>query len=890
MTLDRSHVILAAAAAIVSWLLLTHLLPSLRWVPHAFFAGFLCAAGSLLYISLLRARLPQEDDLPARPYPAFLKATAWHRERTALTRRSDYRPLPIWPAAPTVSSGFDRLVALLLDDHVSSWFDKISIRPLFRNELDKAIRGSLQNAVQAASEVDIVESIVLRVVPIVTAHFQDFYVAERLVRGKNLTRQVTESDELNLAVAAKFKDGKTHKAAASLASTGMGQPQQTHLRKAIDRILPVILPPSLRTSPAVMTLIREIVSCAVLTPVINMLEDPDTWNQMIETFGRTLLQDRKTVKKLRAALDEHAPSSPRTVVPHLRPDGNERQFERFIRALRSTANLSEARRLRNDLTSQIRREANVEQKDPVFLRRLQAGRRILEQRIELWTKDSPLASYKAPDADSNDPDPAKTAILARLRVAPLRHVLHDPSGLSYFTEFMDRRDKMPLVQFWVTIDGFRNPLEDDIDDVEFTLQEKATFLSTESLDIAQVKTSYLDRLDKYLTNVDRDALDDYMAATPSADMQLYLSARRAVLRSQTTAYEDMRDNDFDAFKQSDLFFKWVATEQSIKTQDAARTPPMVQSPAPLAITDSEPRRASRLPQSAALRRAAASSIDLTSTFRPATLDSEPRRSVDDLAARPLFGIDLDDDFMASSSQSILSISSASGLVDKDDTGKVLDVMQRELGEIMDQVDLDDDATASTTKPTPPLPSLPFQDDDNSNNKAVTGPAIRPNLASLGLVSGRSLSGVFADDLFTDEQHNYLEDEQEAVDDKPAAHLDIKEAAPGDLGLSEAIHALNTQIDRLMAQDKIIDSLTKKAELTNNAAELRILRKSKHSLQREIERAEMQKQQYVIQESDNSLYGKALVSIGSVMVGRDEDGHEFAICKCRVWSCSFAKAY
>jgi hypothetical protein len=40
-------------------------------------------------------------------------------------------------------------------------------------------------------------------------------------------------------------------------------------------------------------------------------------------------------------------------------------------------------------------------------------------------------------------------------------------------------------------------------------------------------------------------------------------------------------------------------------------------------------------------------------------------------------------------------------------------------------------------------------------------------------------------------------------------------------------------------------------------ELRILRKSKASLQREIRRKELQRQQYIVQESDNSLYVSGL---------------------------------
>ena len=134
-------------------------------------------------------------------------------------------------------------------------------------------------------------------------------------------------------------------------------------------------------------------------------------------------------------------------------------------------------------------------------------------------------------------------------------------------------------------------------------------------------------------------------------------------------------------------------------------------------------------------------------------------------------------------------------------------------------------------------------------------------------------------IFFGDEEKFLEDEvEDNAHDFKAEEEEIHEAAPGDLGLAEAVDALTAEIERLVTQESIVDSLTSKAELTNNAAELRILRKSKGSLQREIQRKELQRQQYIVQESDNSLYGRATVFIQSIMVGTEEDGKEFAMCK------------
>ena len=42
---------------------------------------------------------------------------------------------------------------------------------------------------------------------------------------------------------------------------------------------------------------------------------------------------------------------------------------------------------------------------------------------------------------------------------PLRDILRNPNSLSYFMEFMDRRNRSLPVQFWLTVESFKNPLE-----------------------------------------------------------------------------------------------------------------------------------------------------------------------------------------------------------------------------------------------------------------------------------------------------------------------------------------------------------------------------------------------------------------------------------------------
>lgn len=121
---------------------------------------------------------------------------------------------------------------------------------------------------------------------------------------------------------------------------------------------------------------------------------------------------------------------------------------------------------------------------------------------------------------------------------------------------------------------------------------------------------------------------------------------------------------------------------------------------------------------------------------------------------------------------------------------------------------------------------------------------------------------------TDSLHSLVELDS-AVSD--LVHL----AAPGNLRLLEEITKLTDEIQLLADQQAILEPLITKAELTNNITELRILRKSKASLEREISLKELQKQQYIVQENDNSLYGKLRVSIQSYIPGT-EKGKEFIL--------------
>ena len=756
MTPRRSHVLISGVVGFVAWAYIIEWLPSLRWIPHAFFAGALVTFSAIGYLILttskgVRHGADKHVVRATRVRPAFAVGRAWEEGKATLKSRTEYRRPLIFPQAVEFSRAVDGMLDLLIRDYVTSWYSSITERPLFKNEIDRCIRSALLSLAARLATLDLVEIGVANLLPLITAHLRDFYDAERAVRGKDLGHSVTESEELNMAIAAKFNGGRLHSAAAA-GNADSNAARQEHLRTLIVELLPSLLPQNMKSSPAVNVLTREIVTCAVLAPVVQLLVDPDTWNQMIVSLAGPMLQDRKAVRRVRAALDQNAPASPKAArkaqFPQLKPYDSERQFERFIRAIRHISSLREAKHFRSDIASQLHRDSKVDGQDAAYLGRLETGKRLLDQ---------------------------KAASLAA-----------DVSG------------KQPQVD---------NP------------------------------------------------------------------------------------------KQSDPFQKWLATGDSSPLPPSQHkhvgqllSPP--ESSSGGEAFSSKPRR---LPMQVAdskrqeLRRTVLSASNLKGHGGSKDMNPTARRSLDETASRPaLFGDDANDDPMSSSLNSLPSYDSDTESAQQaQDEEKATNAIKSELDVIVankDKKPLFPDEQPHEKRPPPRTlhtEGAPFSAQHTSVSQrpelfSSASDRGRPSIASLGLVGAPSSRGVFADDLFSEEAQKFAEDEREDSDASVSAEDEIREAAPGDLGLAEAIDALNADVEKLTAQRQIIDSLTAKAELTNNAAELRILRKSEQSLQREIKRKEMQREQYTVQESDNGLYGRAAVSIKSVMVGREEDGHEYAL--------------
>lgn len=190
---------------------------------------------------------------------------------------------------------------------------------------------------------------------------------------------------------------------------------------------------------------------------------------------------------------------------------------------------------------------------------------------------------------------AGDAPFARPR-ASLRDILLQPTSLSYFMEYQERRKRSLPVQFWCLVEGLKDPLDDgDLDAslvIPATEPSSAAIATTQSdmalLWDAYFSTNVLGISSKYVRVVrafvvGQTASDGIRTPAPRIVSGAEVRAvRRAVFAAQADVLVEMEEDDFPGFAQSDLYFKALAD-----LPDTAGTPPLLSS-APFSSTPSAP--------------------------------------------------------------------------------------------------------------------------------------------------------------------------------------------------------------------------------------------------------------------------------------------------------------
>jgi sorting nexin-25 len=455
-----------------------------------------------------------------------------------------------------------------------------------------------------------------------------------------------------------------------------------------------------------------------------------------------------------------------------------------------------------------------------FLDRLYTAKRRVEERIVILgggngTKPSTLQGPQE-----------------QIRVS-LRDVLRNPSSLSYFMEFMDRRHRSLPVQFWLTVESFKNPLEaiesdssgseEDMQDIAISPNLGEDILMLHDLYFSNSHTAPV------LPSVSKKHIDiirEFVRSSGNASQSAQRRVRRSVLLAQRQVEKDM-EQDFEEFERSDLWHRVVSnTDFSIPDLQNVN-----QCPSTSSLTSPRPGDAElhlspvtpNVPHPPRMQRASSSASGFSPT-RTVANNIEVLMSSESEAnstRAPLFN-DPEDEMQRAEEKRMEAIHAA-----------LTDIMALE-----------------NEPPRPPL----TRDDTDGTDKA------------LPIQDKGKHKGVF-DDVEADEPDEEGGLENSITEDS----FSYRPAGPGDLQLSYEISRISDKIAHLESQEMMLDNLIRKAELTGDTQELRLLNKSKSSMKRELRELQFQRTQYEQQEFANRLISdRTKVSIFNSAVS-DEDG-------------------
>lgn len=228
------------------------------------------------------------NDLPhaARPL-AFSTPAAWQAVliRSQWSHKPPQSLSPLYPDSPAISAALNDILIMIVRDFVLSWYRNLSSSPSFPTAVSSTLHSSMDRLLSRIATLDLAALLVKRILPKITAHIEQFRQSEIALRGAGLERRLTQSEELDLLLASRYAGrggGKLHPAVDNLSTTYTKQSETNHLRELVDRALPYVLPEKEARSKAVQIVVREIVACSVMYPVMDMVADPDFWNRSID--------------------------------------------------------------------------------------------------------------------------------------------------------------------------------------------------------------------------------------------------------------------------------------------------------------------------------------------------------------------------------------------------------------------------------------------------------------------------------------------------------------------------------------------------------------------------------------------------------------------------------
>ncbi|KAJ3411055.1 Leucine-rich repeat-containing protein 9 [Chytridiales sp. JEL 0842] len=302
------------------------------------------------------------------------------------------KPVIVLPTAPKAQRLLDDIVSNISKDYIRSWTPYVSPDPNLAIRIDGLLVGCINAVIRRCGNVDFVQLVVGKGIPILKKHATSWRVAAEKVaslksgKHQNNLRSLPWEELDDEAIGREYNTGKLHPALGDNGGGGSSS-ELMYLRKVTKCILPMLFSENDCKSKIFCILMREILVCCVLKPTIDMLADADYWNQTFDKLSDQLLAEDQTITKrfFDVAVEKqdtdtilekkmtafYAFASPQITATQITssfqalPNAQSSSFQDYLAHIKSCEDLADAQKLQEAALSDLkRRRAEMEGLEP----------------------------------------------------------------------------------------------------------------------------------------------------------------------------------------------------------------------------------------------------------------------------------------------------------------------------------------------------------------------------------------------------------------------------------------------------------------------------------------------------------------------------------------------
>lgn len=388
----------------------------IQWSVITFSLGFFLNVCIFAYFVFFKS-LP---DLP-KPQPRFVDIVPESSNTVDVDKELKSVEGLIQDGNAQIGKELESIVNLIIKDFVQPWFTKIDKNS--DAEFLKVIKWRLLQTLLVVKDKlmknDSASLIVLKLLPIFNKHFSTFCDAREAVLS-DLTLERHKSANIDLQIAVEFnKNYKIHKS-LSLKPNALQKEIEKSIRKTVIGLLPHLFDNDELDSLLVFTLMTEVLTTCIISPLIFKFTDPDSWNLRIVSLSQNYFEEKHKVHKIRRMLskelqdhrkvmndvankDVGEPSSEKL---ELNAEYTGKQFEHYLNQLDSLLDLSDIKYVAYSLALkiyQLKENEHLTKENLKYKKRLLLSLNLIESKLSFPGSEIDTASKKLA-REANYPD------------------------------------------------------------------------------------------------------------------------------------------------------------------------------------------------------------------------------------------------------------------------------------------------------------------------------------------------------------------------------------------------------------------------------------------------------------------------------------------------------